>query len=552
MVRNKNVLKDLVFLIIPTVPKRLYDIKKSAYESAGAQVVSSLEDKHTPTHVVLVNKDWNYEKVLEYFKVEELPKLTYVVKDSWVSRCIESGHVEKIGSDDKILPTSTTKDKPRSKPTELKQEDKDNFEIIPAKKIESHDTEKVEISLEKTEHNFNHNSDEEPFKKKYKPAQSPRQLKAPPNKHTWDSVLLSDPKKLKKTTSNNPNQLVIDLFSHLESYYSSLKDTFRALAYRRAISTLKQETDRQITTAEEAIKLKGIGSHLAEQIEEIVKTHHSDRLDYFLSTEENVALELLTGIYGVGSTTAQRWVQEGVRTLDDALARADLTHSQRIGITHYNDFNAKMERAETEQHFEIVKTVVKNLDADAMVECMGSFRRKAELCGDIDIIITLPIGLEPDEKKALVRLRELLLNTIVILSNQGFLKCTLAGPDPEAYDYNVPLMLDSEGSINKWYGASTIPSMKDVWRRIDLLVVPPNEIGATRIYFTGNGLFNRTMRLLAQHKGMSLTQHGLFRNVQRGKRGEKLSEGELVESKSEHRIFELLNIPYREPEERNM
>lgn len=265
-----------------------------------------------------------------------------------------------------------------------------------------------------------------------------------------------------------------------------------------------------------------------------------------------MALELLTGIYGVGSTTARQWVQEGVRTLDDALARADLTHNQRIGITHYNDFNAKMERAETEQHYNIVKTVVKKLDADAMVECMGSYRRKAELCGDIDIIITLPIGLEPDEKKALERLRELLLNTIVILSQQGFLKCTLAGPDPEAYDYNVPLMLDSESSINKWYGASTIPSMKGVWRRIDLLVVPPDEIGATRIYFTGNGLFNRTMRLLAQHKGMSLTQHGLFRDVKRGKRGEKLSEGELIESKSEHRIFELLKIPYREPEERNM
>ena len=151
-----------------------------------------------------------------------------------------------------------------------------------------------------------------------------------------------------------------------------------------------------------------------------------------------------------------------------------------------------------------------------------------------------------------MRLREVLLNAIVILAKQGFLTCALTGPEPQAYDYNVPRIIDAVGFFDKWYGASTVPSNHGVWRRIDLLIVPPDEIGAARLYFTGNGLFNRTIRLLAQHKGFSLSQHGLFRDVARGKRREKLSEGVLVESKSEHRIFEILEIPYREPEDRNM
>jgi DNA polymerase/3'-5' exonuclease PolX len=43
--------------------------------------------------------------------------------------------------------------------------------------------------------------------------------------------------------------------------------------------------------------------------------------------------------------------------------------------------------------------------------------------------------------------------------------------------------------------------------------------GATKLYFTGNDHFNRSMRLLASRKGMSLSQHGLFENVARYKVG---------------------------------
>ncbi|KAF5095892.1 hypothetical protein D0Z00_002979 [Geotrichum galactomycetum] len=544
MVKSK-VLNNFTFFIIPATPKRLHNIKQSAYESAGAQVIDTLEDEHTPSHIVLVNKEWTYAKVLAYLKVDELPKLTRVVKDEWVSRCIENGKVVEIGADDEILPTTVVKNEPQAEPSEIKQEDKDKFEVLPVKTEESNES-------DESEYRSNHENTEEPTEKKRKPARDHRKQTGKTRKLTWDSVLLSQPHKVEKTESGNPNQLVIDIFSHLENHYTAAKDTFRALAYRRAVATLKQETDRKITTAEEAIKLKGIGEHLAEQLQEIVETHHSERLDYFHSKVENVALEVLMGIYGVGPAKARRWVGEGVRTLEDALARPDLTPQQRIGIEHYDDFNTKMPRAETQQHFEIVKTVVQKLDKDTIVECMGSYRRKEEFCGDIDIIITLPIGLEPDTEKALVRLREVLLNTVVILAKQGFLTCALTGPDPLAYDYNVSRILDAVGSFDRWYGASTVPSNYGVWRRIDLLIVPPDEIGATRLYFTGNGLFNRTIRLLAQHKGFSLTQHGLFRDVARGKRREKLSEGLLVESKSEHRIFDILEIPYREPEERSM
>lgn len=85
---------------------------------------------------------------------------------------------------------------------------------------------------------------------------------------------------------------------------------------------------------------------------------------------------------------------------------------------------------------------------------------------------------------------------------------------------------------------------------MDLLLVPEAEMGAALIYFTGNDIFNRSMRLLARKKGMRLNQKGLYKDVKRGRRGEKLNEGTLVEGRCERRIFEVLGVPWREPGER--
>ena len=70
------------------------------------------------------------------------------------------------------------------------------------------------------------------------------------------------------------------------------------------------------------------------------------------------------------------------------------------------------------------------------------------------------------------------------------------------------------------------------------------------IYFTGNDIFNRSVRLLASKMGMRLNQRGLYKDVLRGKGREKITEGTLVEGRSERRIFEVLGVPWREPGER--
>lgn len=73
----------------------------------------------------------------------------------------------------------------------------------------------------------------------------------------------------------------------------------------------------------------------------------------------------------------------------------------------------------------------------------------------------------------------------------------------------------------------------------------------TLIPFIGDDIFNRSMRLLARHKGFSLNQRGLWVGATRDPQtGEKLDEGSLVASRTEEEIFKVLGVPWQLPPER--
>jgi DNA polymerase IV len=102
---------------------------------------------------------------------------------------------------------------------------------------------------------------------------------------------------------------------------------------------------------------------------------------------------------------------------------------------------------------------------------------------------------------------------------------------------------------SKWHGVSKLPDGPH--RRLDLLFVPWKERGAALIYFTGNDVFNRSLRLLASKKGMGLNQRGLFKDTLRGPGRVKLARGTCIASESETDIFMILGVPWRPPELRN-
>lgn len=328
---------------------------------------------------------------------------------------------------------------------------------------------------------------------------------------------------------NSPNGRTIEVLQQMLDYYTRMGDHWRTLAYRKAIAALGRQP-RQVMTRTQALSIVGIGPRLADKIEEIVLTDHLRRLDHTNESAEDRVIQKFLGVYGSGLSQASKWVAQGYRSLSDLRDRAPLTKNQRIGVERYDDFAQRIPRKEVEAHGAIVRQAVQQVDSDMQVIIAGSYRRGAHDSGDIDLLIT-------KTDTSMEQVRAVVMETVLPeLFEKGFLQVGLA-------------ISRQRHDGSKWHGASALPG-SNLWRRIDLLFVPWAEFGAALIYFTGNDIFNRSMRLLARKKGMCLNQRGLFTNVLRDAQRVKTNPGRLVESHDEKRIFAVLGVPWRRPEHR--
>ncbi|KAL1853069.1 hypothetical protein Plec18170_005651 [Paecilomyces lecythidis] len=578
---SQQIFKGLSFYFLPNndiAPARRLRIRKA--QEYGAIWETQWGDNIT--HVI-VDKDLLYEDVLKFFKLDHFPAHIALVCEDYPSECIRFRS---------ILDTTHSRFRVRAAKTTVDQEDKPAFgaqysdvslQLKPPKK---------RVGASPTPSHSGGNSSVPVIRPSAEPAgcevDTEERNELPPSrqrdvlddmvdevkavKHLPldpleeengsadpgpDSPTTSDseteaPRKEKNQTraesvapdwqqsfscmkkhdgdskTANPNSRTIEVLQQMLDYYTRTSDVWRTIAYRKAISALRQQTTK-IVTKSEAIAIPGIGERLAAKIEEIVFTNRLRRLENANFTTEDHILQLFLGVYGAGVSQASRWIAQGYRSLDDLRTKADLTRNQRVGVERYDDFRQRIPRSEVEAHGAIVRRAVHEVDADVQVIIGGSYRRGAANSGDIDLIITKPDA-------TIEQIRDLMVDGIVPkLFDQGFLQTGLA--------------TTSRGDGSKWHGASALPGSA-IWRRIDLLFVPGAEIGAALLYFTGNDIFNRSMRLLASKKGMRLNQRGLYRDVLRGANRVKLTDGTLVEGRDERRIFEILGVPWRPPEHR--
>ena len=529
------------------------------------------------THVIM-DKSMNFEQLMKWLKLEKLPDHVIVVNENYLAECISYGvlldpsvsrfavkglalsradstesdtslklkatktaqtyqtppkeqvpdfPVSAVVTDKEVAgePAQNTSSVGQSLPTVESDGSKELDEAIQrAKALQDIHIDEDGDSDGGSDNNSlgNHSGDEE--KRAGLKLLAKRKGKVAKAQDKWQCMQ----KNTGDSSQRNPNASTIDILQQMADYYGQTGDEWRIRAYRKAIATLRNHT-MKVSTKEEAGALPNIGPRLAEKIEEIVFTRGLRRLDNAKAEPTDQVLQTFMGVYGAGIKQASEWVNAGYRTLDELVEKASLTPNQQIGVAHYEDFATRIPRSEVEKHGSMVRTALQKLDPSFEVIIGGSYRRGAKDSGDIDCIIT-----RPDTGAA--HLRNTILGQLVPqLTESGFLVANLA--------------MTSKDDGSKWHGASCLPGSK-IWRRMDLLLVPSDEMGAALIYFTGNDIFNRSLRLLASTKGMRLNQRGLYKDVMRGKNREKLCEGTLVEGKDEKKIFEALNVPWRPPEHR--
>ncbi|MBI1799104.1 MAG: DNA polymerase/3'-5' exonuclease PolX [Candidatus Eisenbacteria bacterium] len=287
---------------------------------------------------------------------------------------------------------------------------------------------------------------------------------------------------------------------------------FRVRAYRegaRVIETLVEPLTALAPVEGELEKLKGIGKDLAQKIRDLVASGTTRTYDELLKKYPLEMIEL-TELQGLGP--------KRVRQLRDELGigdRASLEAAAREGkLRDLPGFGEKLE-AKVLQSLSVAAEVSGRVllagawplateIADAMrrvpgvrrVELAGSFRRRRETVGDLDVLVAG--GRSAGVMDAFTKHAR-----VIEVLGRG----------------------ETKSSVRLASGL-----------QVDLRHVPEASFGAALLYFTGSKAHNIELRKIAIENGMSLNEYGLTR-------GERT-----VASRTEEDIYRALSLDWIPPE----
>lgn len=287
---------------------------------------------------------------------------------------------------------------------------------------------------------------------------------------------------------------------------------FRIRAYRNAarmLNTLAASVQKMVEEKQDLKSLPGIGVDLAGKIIEIVTTG-TCALREQLRHELPPAIHELLTVPGLGPKRVKALYRElNIQTVEQ------LYRAARDGeISHVPGFGRRVEQrileamqkrqskavrfgvAVAEQVAKSLITYFQSLKEAKKVEVAGSFRRRRETVGDLDILVSSP---HPQQV------------------TQRFAK----------FDGIAQVLAQ---------GGTRASAVLRQGMQVDLRVVADVSFGAALHYLTGSKAHNIAMRTLAQERGLKMNEYGIFSGIRR------------IAGETETSVFNALGLPYIEPE----
>jgi DNA polymerase (family 10) len=287
---------------------------------------------------------------------------------------------------------------------------------------------------------------------------------------------------------------------------------FRVRAYRnaaRVVTNLSQSLTDLVARGQDLTELSGIGKDLAGKIKEIVDT---GSLELLRELEGRIPPELceMMKIAGLGAKRVHLLHEKlGVKT------PKDLQDAARMGkIRELKGFGEKTEMqilegvgqitgdqrrfmiSTAEPVAQVLVDHLKNVKGVKEVIVAGSFRRRRETVGDLDVLAT----------------------------------CDHSNEVMDAFvDYE-----DVKKMVAKGDTKSSVILRSGM--QVDLRVVSQESYGAALHYFTGSKAHNIAIRYLGVKKGLKINEYGVFKGSDR------------VAGKTETEVYKMVDLPYIEPE----
>lgn len=287
---------------------------------------------------------------------------------------------------------------------------------------------------------------------------------------------------------------------------------FRVRAYRnaaRTIQALGPDLRTLIEKGEDATRIPGIGKDLAAKIKEIIDTGTCKALKE-LHRRVPAALAALLKIPGLGPKRVHILYKElGINTpkqlhravrdgrIRDLPGFGEKTERHILGaLEAHQEKKRRFVLAVAAQYAEPLVEYLKQTVGVKHVDVAGSYRRRKETVGDLDILATASGG-----SPAMDRFR--------------------------AYD-------EVREVVSKGSTRSTV--ILKCGLQVDLRVVDKTSLGAALQYFTGSKAHNIAIRRLGQRRGLKINEYGVFKNDRR------------VAGETEKSVYATVGLPHIAPE----
>lgn len=293
---------------------------------------------------------------------------------------------------------------------------------------------------------------------------------------------------------------------------------FRVRAYRdaaRTIRSLSRSLSDLVEEGEDLTELSGIGDDLAGKIQEIVETGDLDQLER-LTRQTPADLAKMLEISGLGPKRVQTIHEDlGVSNLKELRAAASQGKIQKLdglGPKTESKILEDLEKRDGEDQRtllavaeEFTGPLVEYLQGEesvGRVEVAGSYRRRKETVGDLDILV---------------------------ISAEG-----------EQVSEHFVNFEDVEEEISRGKTRSTVVLRSGL--QVDLRVVAKESYGAALMYFTGSKAHNIALREMAVEDDLKINEYGVFPAD-----GDQ-DQDDPIAGENEEEIYELLELPYIVPE----